>query len=139
MRDEGIPWFSREYASRKQKNEKGCSVMKKKTMAELENVKGFFKGFAALLEVLVLTVVYYIFWRQGYEGEAFPDYYHKGKYVLAGVYAALTILLYRNADGFAFGNLRRAGLIIAQGISLLMVNFITYFQLCPRCLCNKQE
>ena len=104
--------------------------MKRKTMAELENVKGFFKGFAALLEVLVLTVVYYIFWRQGYEGEAFPDYYHKGKYVLAGVYAALTILLYRNADGFAFGNLRRAGLIIAQGISLLMVNFITYFQLC---------
>ena len=104
--------------------------MKKKTMAELENVKGFVKGFEALLEVLALSVVYYIFWRQGYEEANFPSYYGYGKYVLAGVYAVLTVLLYKNSDGFAFGNLRRFGLCIAQWISLLMVNFITYFQLC---------
>ena len=104
--------------------------MKKKTMAELENVKGFMKGFWAVLEVLALTIVYYVFWRQGYEGPEFPDYYGNGKYVLAGVYAVLTILLYRNADGFAFGNLRRFGLCMAQWIAMLMVNFITYFQLC---------
>ena len=104
--------------------------MKKKTMAELENVKGFVKGFEALLEVLALSVVYYIFWRQGYEGDNFPNYFGFGKYVLAGVYAVLTILLYKNTDGFAFGNLRKFGLCIAQWISMLMVNFITYFQLC---------
>lgn len=104
--------------------------MKKKTMAELENVKGFVKGFEALVEVFALTVVYYLFWRNGYEGPEFPDFLYKGKYVLAGVYAALTILLYRNSDGFAFGNLRRFGLCMAQWISMLMVNMITYFQLC---------
>ncbi len=104
--------------------------MKKKTMAELENVKGFVKGLEAVIEVIALTVAYYIFWRRGYEEANFPDYYGYGKYVLAGVYAVLTILLYRNADGFAFGNLRRFGLCMAQWISLLMVNVITYFQLC---------
>jgi len=104
--------------------------MKKKSMAELENVKGFVKGFEALVEVLALTLVYYFLWRNGYEGPEFPDYYGNGKYVLAGVYAVLTILIYRNADGFAFGNLRRLGLCTAQWISMLMVNFITYFQLC---------
>jgi len=104
--------------------------MKKRTMAELENAKGFVKGFEALLEVIALTVVYYIFWRKGYTGEEFPDYYFKGKYVLAGVYAVLTLLLYKNADGFAFGNLRKFALCMAQGLSMLMVNTITYFQLC---------
>ena len=104
--------------------------MKKKTMAELENAKGFVKGFEALLEVVALSIVYYLFWRQGYEEANFPNYFGKGKYVLAGVYGVLTIMLYKNADGFAFGNLRRFGLCIAQWISLLIVNFITYFQLC---------
>lgn len=104
--------------------------MKKKTIAELENVKGFVKGFEALIEVIALTVVYYLCWRKGYEGEQFPDYFGNGKYVLAGVYAVLTVLLFRNADGFAFGNLRRFGLCMAQWISLLMVNVITYLQLC---------
>lgn len=104
--------------------------MKKKTMAELENVKGFVKGFEALLEVVALTVAYYFLWRAGYENANFPNYYGYGKYVLAGVYALLTVLLYKNADGFAFGNLRKFGLCMAQWISMLMVNVITYFQLC---------
>lgn len=104
--------------------------MKKKTMAELENVKGFVKGVEAAVEVLILTLTYYLLWRIGYENAAFPDYYGNGKYVLAGVYAVLTALLFRNADGFAFGNLRRFGLCMAQWISLLIVNCITYFQLC---------
>ncbi len=104
--------------------------MKKKTMAELENVKGFVKGLEAVIEVFALTLVYYLFWRMGYEEADFPNYYGYGKYVLAGLYALLTVILYRNSDGFAFGNLRRFGLCIAQWISMLMVNFITYFQLC---------
>ena len=65
--------------------------MNKRMMAELENVKGFIKGFCALMEVLALSVVYYIFWRYGYEKAQFPTYYGYGKYVLAGVYAVLSI------------------------------------------------
>ena len=101
--------------------------MKRKTIAELENVKGFVRSLAALTEVLMLTATYYLFWHAGYEKPAFSD---GGKVVLAGVYALLTVLLYRNSDGFAFGNLRRLSLCVAQWISLLMVNVITYFQLC---------
>lgn len=82
------------------------------------------------IEVIVLSVVYYFLWRYAYDGEEFPDYFGKGKYVLMGVYALLSWLFIKNSDGFQFGNLKGSDLSIAQWIGLLIVNVITYFQLC---------
>ena len=50
--------------------------------------------------------------------------------MLAGVYGAISYLLIQNSDGFQFGQLRKADLLVAQWIAMLIANTITYFQLC---------
>ncbi len=96
------------------------------------DTKSLVRGIECTLEVAVLTVLYYLVWRNGYgfEGGPFPDYYYNGKYVLAGVYALIVILVFNNSDCFLFGHLRSTDIALGQAISLLIVNFVTYFQLC---------
>jgi len=101
--------------------------MKKLSRGAYEDTKGFLRVAETLLEVLILTVVYYLVWKEGYEMSAFA---YKGKYVLMGVYALLAYIIFQNADCTMFGQLSRVDLIIGQIISLFLVNFITYLQLC---------
>ena len=101
--------------------------MKKLSRGAYEDTKGFLRVAETLLEVLILTVIYYLVWKQGYDMFAFA---YKGKYVLMGVYALLAYIIFQNADCTMFGQLSRIDLIIGQIISLFLVNFITYLQLC---------
>ena len=101
--------------------------MKKLSRGAYEDTKGFLRVAETLLEVVILTVIYYLVWKQGYEMSSFA---YKGKYVLMGVYDLLAYLIFQNADCTMFGQLSRIDLIIGQIISLFLVNFITYLQLC---------
>jgi len=101
--------------------------MKKLSRGAYEDTKGFLRVAETLLEVLLLTVLYYVVWKQGYE---FYAYAYKGKYVLMGIYAALLYAFFQNSDCTMFGQLNRMDLIIGQIISLLIVNVVTYAQLC---------
>ena len=101
--------------------------MKKLSRGAYEDTKGFLRVAETLLEVLILTVIYYFVWKEGYDLAYFE---HKGKYVLMGVYAVLLYAFFQNSDCTMFGQLHRMDLIIGQIISLCLVNFITYFQLC---------
>ena len=101
--------------------------MKKLSRGAYEDTKGFLRVAETLLEVLILTVVYYLVWKNGYDMFAFE---YKGKYVLMGVYGLLAYIIFQNADCTMFGQLNRVDLIIGQLISLFLVNFITYLQLC---------
>ena len=101
--------------------------MKKLSRGAYEDTKGFLRVAETLLEVLILTVVYYLVWRNGYDMFAFA---YKGKYVLMGLYAMLTYIIFQYTDCTMFGQLNRIDLIIGQVISLFLVNFITFFQLC---------
>ena len=101
--------------------------MKKLSRGAYEDTKGFVRVAKTLLEVLILTLMYYFAWMKGYSLSYFA---YKGKYVLMGVYAVLMYIFFQNSDCTMFGQLRRVDLIIGQIISLLLVNFITYFQLC---------
>ncbi len=104
-------------------------MKKKKTLSS--HTKGTLQSIESILEVVALSVLYYFFWRHYYhDTDLFPNYYGKGKYVLAGVYGILTYIFIYNSDGFQFGKLRKADLLVAQWIALLIVNFITFFQLC---------
>ena len=94
------------------------------------HTKGTIQHLESFLEVLLLSLVYYIVWRHGYDDSNFPPYMGNGKYVLAGIYAVLCYLFIKNSDGFQFGQLRKADLWVAQCIAILIVNAITYFQLC---------
>ena len=101
--------------------------MKKMSRGAYEDTKGFLRMAETLFEILLLSVVYYIIWRKMYN---LPFFGFKGKYVLMGVYAFLTYILFQNSDCTMFGQLRRTDLVLGQVIALLMVNFITYFQCC---------
>lgn len=101
--------------------------MKKLSRGAYEDTKGFLRVAETLLEVLVLTLLYYYIWRKGYDMGSFA---YKGKYVLMGVYALLTYVFFQNSECTMFGQLHRVDLIIGQIISLFLVNAITYLQLC---------
>lgn len=99
-----------------------------KTHIRRESTKSLVRLIESIFEVGVLSVVYYVFWRFGYDVPGLFAF--KGKYVLMGVYALITFFLFKNMDGFEFGNLRRIDLALAQWFGSFIVNFITYFQLC---------
>ena len=101
--------------------------MRKLSRGAYEDTKGFVRVAETLLEVLILTLLYYFVWKQGYELSYFE---YKGKYVLMGVYAVLMYVFFQNSDCTMFGQLHRMDLIMGQIISLFLVNFVTYFQLC---------
>lgn len=101
--------------------------MKKLSKGAYEDTKGFLRVAETLLEILILTVLYYVVWRKGYD---LPAFEYKGKYVLMGVYAVLLYAFFQNADCTMFGQLNRMDLIIGQIISLLIVNVVTYAQIC---------
>ena len=104
--------------------------MRKKINTGFEDSKGLLRGLSGFVEVLLLTLMYYIVWRVGYSEGLFPTYFYKGKYVLMGVYGLLLVLFLQNFDGFLFGRLRKTDVVLAQWIALLLVNFIIYWQLC---------
>lgn len=96
---------------------------------KLDGVKGTIRSLEGFVEVLLLSVAYYYVWRNGYDRGVFPAYYGNGKYVLAGVYGLLVMVLFHNFDGFKFGYLRMTEVLVSQLIALFIVNFITYLQL----------
>ena len=119
--------FAKTLRNRMMPKEDGERKMKKLSRSAYEDMKGFVRVAQTLLEVLVMTLLYYGAWKQGYTLDYFA---YKGKYVLIGVYALLLYVFFQNSECTMFGQLHRVDLILGQVISLFLVNFITYFQLC---------
>lgn len=82
-----------------------------------------------LLEVFILSVAYFLIWREFYRDSGFP-YYGRGKYILVAVYAILIITFFVMCESFRFGYLKLSDVLVSQCISLFVVDFVTYFQLC---------
>ncbi len=101
-----------------------------KKRKQISGIKSLIRGLDGVLEILLLALAYYFVWRYGYEAEQFPTYFGLGKYVLAGVYALLVLVLFFAFDGFKFGYLKAVDALLSQWISLFMANFISYWQLC---------
>lgn len=101
--------------------------MRKLSRGAYEDTKGFVRVAETLLEILILTLMYYWVWDTKYDLSYFA---YKGKYVLMGVYAVLTYIFFQNSECTMFGHLSRVDLVLGQVIALFLVNFITYFQLC---------
>ena len=101
--------------------------MKKLSRGAYEDTKGFLRVAETLLEVAILTVIYYSVWKNGYDLFAFA---YMGKYGLMGLYGVMLYVFFQYSDCTMFGQLNRVDLIIGQVIALFIVNFLTYFQLC---------
>ena len=97
---------------------------------KLDGVKHMIRSIEGVFEIAILALSYYLVWRHIYDEGVFPAYYGYGKYVLAGVYYLLTLVLFRNFDGFKFGYMKLTDVIISQCIAMVLGNFITFWQLC---------
>ena len=94
------------------------------------DTKGLLRMAQTLLEVLVMTLLYYAVWRMADADHVLFGFKYMGKYVLMGTYALLLLIVFQNSDCTKFGQLLIPDLIIGQTIALTAVNFITYLQLC---------
>lgn len=102
---------------------------RKKKQRKFDEIKHSLRAAEGILEVLILSGIYYFIWNNFYRSGGFT-YYGMGKYVLLGVYAALIIVIFYLCDSFKFGHLKFTDVAVSQAISMLIVNGITYFQLC---------
>ena len=100
-----------------------------KKRLRFDDIKHTLRHFESFLEVVFLSLAYYFIWRTQYDNSGFYDYDKKGKYVLMLVYGLLALILFRYCDSFKFGHWKLLDVIVSQIISVILVNFITYFQL----------
>lgn len=97
-------------------------------------IKGIIGRVEVMLETVLLSMIYYVVWRIGYEyaigvNNIFPPYLGRGKIVLMGIYAILTLVIFHANEGDQFGHLRLTDIILSQWISVGIVNVVTFFQL----------
>lgn len=90
-----------------------------------------------MFEVGLLAVIYYYVWEYfyRYRYEYMHNYYGNGKIVLILVYAAILLVIMYLCDGFKYGHYKFGDVAISQGVSIVIVNAITYLQL--SLICNK--
>ena len=94
-----------------------------------EDRKQLIRRAEAILQIVVFTILYYITWKIAYSEMTFP-YLGRGKYILMGVYAVFTVILFYYSDSFDYGNKKLSDIIVSQWIAIVLVNFLTYWQLC---------
>ncbi len=88
------------------------------------------RNFESILEVGILSAMYYFMWYWGYKQYGIQTFEGFGKYVLMLVYALLVFVLFGMCEGFKFGSLRFFDVTMSSWIALLIVNVISYLQLC---------
>ena len=103
---------------------------RKRKQRRFDEVKSSVRRVESIIEIIVLAVVYYAVWRIKYDSSSMPSFEGNGKYLLTFVYGFLIFILFLYCDGFKFGHIKLTDVTISQWISMSILNFITYFQLC---------
>lgn len=99
---------------------------------KIKNIlRAHYQFFLSVIEVIILTGIYYYFWRIGYDHgiPGYPEYFGRGRFVLMFIYIAMLWLLNHFAGGFRFKRVRTVNLVLNQWFVLLAVNLITFLQL----------
>ncbi len=99
------------------------------TLKNNDTFKELFEKFECLVEVVLLALTYYVVWRNSYPSYLFHDFQHRGKFVLMGLYALILLLVMRMSEGFKYGYYKLTDVLISQWVALVIVNFITYWQM----------
>jgi len=100
-----------------------------RTLQDNQTYKDLFERLECLLEIVLLALIFYIIWRNGYPQHLFHDFEHRGKFVLMGLYAMILWIILRLAEGFKFGYYKLTDVLISQWVALVIANFITYWQM----------
>ena len=103
---------------------------RKRRQRRFDEVKSSVRRVEALIEIIVLALTYYAVWKVKYNVADMPSFSGNGKYLLILVYGFLNFILFLYCDGFKFGHIKLTDVTISQWISMFILNFVTYFQLC---------
>ena len=78
-----------------------------------------------------MAIAYYLVWKYMiFDREYFFPFLGRGKYVLMGIYFILMLVVIHLCEGFKYGILKIADVLFSQWIGIIIVNMVTYLQLC---------
>ncbi len=103
--------------------------MSNRTIQDNQTYKELFERLECLLEIVLLALIFYMVWRNGYPHHLFHNFEHRGKYVLMGLYALILWIILQLSEGFKFGYYKLTDVLISQWVALVIANFITYWQM----------
>ena len=93
--------------------------------------KNTIRKIESLLELAIMAIAYYFMWKYKIFDKAyFYPFLGRGKYVLMGIYFILMLVVIHLCEGFKYGILKIADVLFSQWIGIIIVNMVTYLQLC---------
>ena len=72
--------------------------MSNRTLQDNQTYKDLFERLECLLEIVLLALIFYMVWRNGYPHHLFHNFEHRGKYVLMGLYAMILWIILQSPD-----------------------------------------
>lgn len=82
-----------------------------------------------LLLLAILTGAFAFVWYRYYSETIVLPYYRRGNWVLIGIYCVLVWLFFKAYNGFKFGYLKKTDMLYSQLISIVCVDFVSYFMI----------
>ena len=92
-----------------------------------DRYKKFITFGLSIVMLCVMTGIFGWIWYSYYVGEIILPFYRRGNWVLMGMYFLLMVLFFKAYGGFKLGYLKKTDMLYAQIISMICVNFVTYF------------
>lgn len=94
-----------------------------------DDIKHIIRKIEGIVEVFLLSLMYYYMWKSYYRTTYTFPLFGKGKIVLLGIYLLIGLIIFSFCESFQFGHLKLVDVVISQWISVLIMNFIAYIQL----------
>ena len=99
-------------------------------IARRSEEKDLIRKLEGIIEVLLLTMLYFYIWKNEYSVMYVRTFYGRGRILLMGIYFIIMYVIMRLTEGLRFGNLKIFDIVVSQWISVLVTNFITFWQIC---------
>lgn len=99
-------------------------------IAKRSEEKDLIRKLEGIIEVLLLTMLYFYIWKNEYSVMYVRTFYGRGRILLMGIYFIIMYVIMRLTEGLRFGNLKIFDIVVSQWISVLVTNFITFWQIC---------
>ena len=104
--------------------------MKKTDIAKRSEEKDLIRKLEGMAEVFLLTVLYFYIWKTQYSVMYVRTFYGRGRIVMMGIYFIIMYVIMYLTEGLRFGNLKLFDVVVSQWISVIVTNFITFWQIC---------
>ena len=104
-------------------------VLKKSKGLSSYNI-GILQLASCITEAAVFTLIYFAFWKIGYEEKYFADSFISGNFILPVIFASLSVVFLRSTKACLFGKIKTVNILINQAVSVLSLNAVFYILLC---------